>query len=76
MTSTENGEHKKGVSLFKRLKVSSLFESKRLFSYISVSDGKNIWLKWKRGRGDSEKSAHVVRRESFKKGTHGVRATH
>ena len=45
MTSTENAEHKKGVGLFERLKISSLFESKRLFSYVSVSDGQNIRLK-------------------------------
>ena len=45
MTSMENAEHKKGVSLFKRLKISSLLESKQLFSHISVSDSKNIRLK-------------------------------
>ena len=45
MTSTENVEHKKGVGLFKRLKISSLFESKRVFSYSSVSDGQSITLK-------------------------------
>ena len=38
MTSTENAEHKKGVGLFKHLKISPLLESKRLFSYISVLD--------------------------------------
>ena len=42
MTSTENAEHKKGVCLFIRLKISSLFESKRLFTDISVSDDQNI----------------------------------
>ena len=46
MTSTENTEHKKGDNLFKRLKISSLLESKRLLSYISVSDGQNITLKY------------------------------
>ena len=45
MTSTENTEHKKGDGLFKHLKISSLLESRRLFSYISVSDGQNITLK-------------------------------
>ena len=45
MMSTENGAHKKGMGLFKCLKISSLLESKRLFSYISVSDGQNIRLK-------------------------------
>ena len=43
--STENVENKKGVSLFKCLKISSLLEIKQLLSYISVSDGKNIRLK-------------------------------
>ena len=41
-TSVENAEHKNGVSLFKHLKVSSLMETKRLFSYISVADIKTI----------------------------------
>ena len=44
MTSTENAEHKKGVNLFKRLKINSLLESKLLFSYILVSYGTNIRL--------------------------------
>ena len=44
-TSTEHTEHKKGVSLFKRLTISSLLESSWLFGYISVSDGKIIRLK-------------------------------
>ena len=44
ISSTENTEHKKGDGLFKRLKISSLLESKRL-SYIAVSDGRNITLK-------------------------------
>ena len=42
---TEKAEHKKGVGLFKCLKISFLFESKWLFSYISVSDGQSIRLK-------------------------------
>ena len=37
-------EHKKGVSLFKHLKMSSLLEGKQMFGCISVSDGKNIGL--------------------------------
>ena len=45
MTSTENAEHKKWVGLFKRLKISSLFERKQFFSYISVADDQNISLK-------------------------------
>ena len=45
MTSTQNAEHKKGVGLFKYLKISPLLESKLLFSYISVSDDQNIRLK-------------------------------
>ena len=45
MMSTENADHKQGVGLLKGLKISSLFESKRLFSYISVSDGQNIRIK-------------------------------
>ena len=45
MTSTENVEHKKGVSLFRCLKIISLLESNRMFSYISVSDNKDIRLK-------------------------------
>ena len=31
MTSTIKAEHKKGVGMFKRLKIGSLMESKRLF---------------------------------------------
>ena len=45
MTSTENAEHEKGVGLFKRQKISSLLESKLLFSYILVSDDQNIRFK-------------------------------
>ena len=40
MTSAENVEHKKGVSLFKRLKISLVLESKHLFGYILVPDSK------------------------------------
>ena len=46
MTSTENAQHKKGVGLFKHLKISPLMESKLLFSYILVSDDQNITLKY------------------------------
>ena len=42
MTSTENMEHKKGVSLLKCLKTSSVLESKHLFGYISVLSGKTV----------------------------------
>ena len=45
MTLTEDAKHKKGVGLFKRLKISSLFQIKRVFDYISVSDGQHIRLK-------------------------------
>ena len=44
--SAEKSEHRKGASLFKRLKVSSSLENKQLFSYISVLDGKIISLKY------------------------------
>ena len=44
MSSTANTEHKKGDGQFKRLKISSLLESERFLSYISVSDGRHITL--------------------------------
>ena len=41
-TSVKNAEHKNRVSLLKHIKLSSLIESKRLFSYILVADIKII----------------------------------
>ena len=43
-TLTENAEQKKGLIVFKCLTISFYWKAKRLFCYISVSDGKNIRL--------------------------------